>query len=256
MTERAGRTYWWAKDAAWWRRERIVELAEEFGPAGPAVIDWLSCEAKAQNDNGWVKTGYRSVGRGCFVEPVTVGHVVSRAVALCLLDEFTEDDGRFTCRISGWQHDQQRVEATLRKRVQRTREASKDGESEDASHDTSRDVTDCPKKSLTGQDRREQHSPQPPKGGEAAALNSARERLQTEAPIKPTGNRSRDQGHYHERIQAWTAEHFPGCSVKGIEQIVSWARRDGTPATPEAVRAFAEAAPNFTHLIRPTEAAA
>ena len=77
-----GRTHWWAKDSAWWRREWIVELGEEFGAEGPAVIDWLACEAKAQNDGGFVKAGRKSVARGCFVPAETVSHVLSRSVSL------------------------------------------------------------------------------------------------------------------------------------------------------------------------------
>lgn len=114
-----GRTVWRAKDAGWWRREWIVALGEEFGAAGPAVIDWLECEAKAQNDGGLVKAGPRTVARGCFVDVVTVGHVLSRAVTLGLLLDYRESDGRFICRIAWWQADQQRLADTVRKQRQR-----------------------------------------------------------------------------------------------------------------------------------------
>jgi hypothetical protein len=103
-----GRTIWWAKDSGWWRRERIVELGEEFGADGPAVIDWLSCEAKVQNDGGVVKTGTRSISRGCFVPLVTVCHVLSRSVTLSLLDDYEEAGNVITCRISGWKADDAR----------------------------------------------------------------------------------------------------------------------------------------------------
>lgn len=33
----AGKTYWWAKDAAWLDREAVVELGVQFGPGGPLV---------------------------------------------------------------------------------------------------------------------------------------------------------------------------------------------------------------------------
>lgn len=137
-----GRTVWWPKDAAWWRREHVVELGEEFGPAGPVVLDWLSCEAKSQNDGGWVKAGVRSCARGCFVEPVTVSHVLSRAVAIGALDEMEQADGRFRCRISGWAADNTRGGAAMRKQAQREKEA--------ASHGESRPVTDG---HLKGQER-------------------------------------------------------------------------------------------------------
>jgi hypothetical protein len=48
----AGRTSWWPKDAAWHRRELIVELGEEFGAEGPAVIDVLCAWAQEQRSRG------------------------------------------------------------------------------------------------------------------------------------------------------------------------------------------------------------
>ena len=55
----SGRTSWFAKDAGWYRRERIVTLIEEFGPAGAIVIDWLCCESATQDGylDGTVKAG-------------------------------------------------------------------------------------------------------------------------------------------------------------------------------------------------------
>lgn len=131
-----GRTVWWRKDAAWWLRERIVVLGEEFGPAGPAVIDWLSCQAAAQNDSGRVKGGLRSVARGIFADAVTVGHVLSRAVTLCLVEDFEDDNGLFSCRISGWNSDNQKAVAAERKARQRARSAA----AVTVGHDESRDV--------------------------------------------------------------------------------------------------------------------
>ena len=148
-----GRTVWRAKDAAWWRREWIVELGEEFGAAGPSVIDWLECEAKSQNDGGRVKAGPRTVARGCFVDLVTVGHVLSRSVTLGLLVDYEDKGGRFECRISWWQADQDKSSAAIRKARQR---AANTGDSESlsrsvtVSHGESRPVTECP---TTGQDR-------------------------------------------------------------------------------------------------------
>jgi hypothetical protein len=103
-----GRTIWMPKDTGWWRREHVVELGEEFGPVGPAVLDWLSCEAKLQNDGGNVKAGPRTLARGVFSDLVTVRNVLSRAVTIGALHHFEEHDGRFTCTISGWSSDNQR----------------------------------------------------------------------------------------------------------------------------------------------------
>jgi hypothetical protein len=138
----AGRTIWWPKDTAWWRREWIVDLGEEFGSAGPSVIDWLSCEAKVQDDGGRVRTGVKSVARGSFVDLVTVGHVLSQAVTIGLLEDFEGGVGRFECRISGWTADNERGSATLRKRKQRDGESrSTEPDSPDSASVTRRDMS-------------------------------------------------------------------------------------------------------------------
>ncbi|MDO8187231.1 hypothetical protein Q5424_09285 [Conexibacter sp. JD483] len=142
-----GRTVWWPKDSAWWRREHVVELGEEFGPAGPAVLDWLTCEAKAQNDGGRVKAGLRSCARGAFVEADLVDRVLLRAAALGALDDYVRADGRFTARISGWEQDNERGRAAFRKARQRER----DGAVTD--RDVSRPVTPGHAEAPTGEDR-------------------------------------------------------------------------------------------------------
>lgn len=152
-----GRTFWWAKDAGWWRRELIVALGEEFGPLGPAVIDWLSCEAKAQNDAGRVKSGPRSLARGVFSDVETVSHVLSRSVTLGLLDDFEERDGRFTCRVSGFQADQERGRAAARKAAQRDRER---GDSPANAEDPDDDL------GVTGRDMSRSVTPSTPTGQE------------------------------------------------------------------------------------------
>lgn len=124
-----GRTSWWAKDAAWWRRESVVELLEDVGLAGPAVVDWLACEAKAQNAGGVVKAGERTIARGLGIDLVTVGHALSRAVAVGLLDDFEQDGRTFTCRISGWRSEQERANAATRKAREREKAAACHGES-------------------------------------------------------------------------------------------------------------------------------
>ena len=160
---------WWPKDCAWWRREHIVELGEEFGADGPAVLDWLSCEAKVQNDGGIVKAGYRTVARGSFVELVTVRHVVSRAVTIGALDDFEEDGTRFVCRISGWAKDNERGRAAVRQADARDR--AKDGAEPNQADgrsvtdsDVSRPVTvrhgESPtEEKRTEEDRREDQTP-------------------------------------------------------------------------------------------------
>jgi hypothetical protein len=120
-----GRTFWLAKDSGWWRRELIVLLGQEFGATGPAVIDWLSCEARAQNDDGRVMAGYATCSAGCFTGDVPLRPLLSRAVSLGLLDDFQEvGEHRFTCRISGWSKDQPKGQAALKKAQQRSKTGS------------------------------------------------------------------------------------------------------------------------------------
>jgi hypothetical protein len=191
-----GRTMWWPKDSAWWRREYVVELGEEFGPAGPAVLDWLSCEAKAQNDGGIVKSGHRSVSRGCFVGVVTVGHVLSRSVAVGALDDFQEDRGRFSCRISGWKTDNDRGRAAVRKQEERNRKLEDNGSTEpDPENGTA--VT-----------KRDESRSVTPRHGESRNVTLREEkRRRKDPPNPPKGGRKRDRESQEREISAWVAEH-------------------------------------------------
>jgi hypothetical protein len=182
-----GRTTWWAKDSAWWRRERIVELGEEFGPLGPAVVDWLTCEAKAQGTSGRVKAGYRTLARGCFAPPdVPISPVVSRAVGLGLLDDFEQHDRTFTCRISGWEDEQQRAVETVKKRRQR-------GATPDDSPAKPDNFEEGP--SGTGRDVSRSVPPSPPTGQDRTRT--------TTPPTPPRGGRTRDRLRSDEQRKAW-----------------------------------------------------
>jgi hypothetical protein len=146
-----GRTVWLAKDSAWWRRERIVELGERFGPAGPAVVDWLACEAKAQNDGGEVKAGYRTLARGCFLKDAKdAQRIVEFAVEIGALDELKESGKRtFTCRVSGWHSEQERARSAERQAAWRGRGVT-DRYGVTGHNAASRAAEKCPP---TGQDR-------------------------------------------------------------------------------------------------------
>lgn len=135
-----GCTYWWMKDCGWWRREGIIILGQEFGPSGPVIIDWLACEAKLQNDGGYVKSGPLAVAHGCFTSPSVTRNALRRAVELGVLEDYKEDRGRFTCRLSGWSSDQKRGLNALRQ--QRFRERKRLGvepNSSQSKHVTQRD---------------------------------------------------------------------------------------------------------------------
>ena len=120
-----GRSYWLALDAGWWDRALVVELTMSHGPLGPAALLWLMCHAKAQNDGGRVKSGWASVARGIGSDRGAVTSAIAEAASLGLLDEFEELDGhRFTCRISGWQGDQDRALGAARQARYRDRHAA------------------------------------------------------------------------------------------------------------------------------------
>lgn len=143
----SGRTLWFPKDACWWRRGRVIELGQEFGPAGPAVLDWLTCEAKlqgpARDHDGSFKAAYAAVAHGTFIDAVLAGNIVDHAVTLGLLDDFVRGCyGTFTARISGWQNDVERPLAAARQARHRVAK----------SHQLSPDVTDS-NEDRTGQDK-------------------------------------------------------------------------------------------------------
>jgi hypothetical protein len=238
-----GRSFWWPKDGLWWDREHVVELGLEFGPGGPAVLDWLSCHAKLQNDGGWVKAGFQACGRGCFVDAVTVRHVVSRAVALGALDDFTGDDRKFTCRISGWKADNDRARAAVRQQERRDRvKAAKnaveptapDGPREPGvtRHAPSRPVTDGHADSHTGQDRREEELPQTPTSGGIPVFPSS--------PAAPKTKRRRDQERHEAATvehRQFVAEHFPDEHPDAVLNTALMLRRRRVEPTVDRIRA-------------------
>jgi hypothetical protein len=142
----AGRTSWWGKDAAWHRRELIVELGEEFGAEGPNVMDVLSSWAQEQREAGAVRGGFRTLARESFVTVSHAESIVSRAAEIGALDdlEIDADGRRFTCRVSGWKADQDRARAAVRQAAKRN-QADEDSKTEDAvvtaCHGESRSVT-------------------------------------------------------------------------------------------------------------------
>lgn len=139
-----GRTTWWAKDAAWLRRELIVELGEEFGAAGPLVMDALSSWAQEQRAGGTVRGGFRTLARETFVTPCSAESIVSRAAAIGALDdlELDADGRRFVCRVSGWKADSVRGRAAIRMAEMRA----------DAGETPDPDDEDSPEQDLTDRD--------------------------------------------------------------------------------------------------------
>lgn len=111
-----GRTTWFARDAAFHRRELIVELGAEHGAPALAVLDVLSAWAQEQREGGQVKGGYLTLAREAFTAIDAARAVVEHAARIGVLDDFEllPDGRRFTCRVSGWRDEQDRARAANR----------------------------------------------------------------------------------------------------------------------------------------------
>jgi hypothetical protein len=107
-----GRTVWWSKDSEWWTRGRVIKLGKQFGPAGPAVLDWLTCQAKKQGPktghDGSLKTNYDALARDCFLDEDQAREIVTFAVALEVLDDF-EDRGHDIFTLAATRKAEQRA---------------------------------------------------------------------------------------------------------------------------------------------------
>lgn len=236
----SGRTHWRPKDSAWWRRERIVAVGLQVGPAGPAVQDWLECEATAQNDHGWVKAGYAAIAHGaCFghLTAVQVRPVVSELVRVGLLDEFEDAGATFTCRISGWKQDvEMPLEATRKAAERAAAKAAKLAAEPKPEHgqpgtpaDTSGPVRERPGSSPTEHDIREQRkTPLPPEGGEV--------------PTPPTKNRKTDLARFETQVAEFAAQHFPDLPEAErpglVKNAISHLNARGQTVTTEAVQGY------------------
>lgn len=125
MSHGLGRTNWFSEDAGLLRRELVFELGAEHGAAAQNVYRHLRDLAQEQrSEDGTILAGFRTVSTLAHVTPSECRRFVEAAAALGLLDDLDvyEDERRFTCRVSGWRADQDRGDATLRKRDQRDRE--------------------------------------------------------------------------------------------------------------------------------------
>jgi hypothetical protein len=179
-----GRTIWQAQDCAWWTRERVTELGEEFGPAGPAVANWLECQAKLQNSGGKVKAGYRAIARGAFLEDGAdqAERIVRFAVAIEFLTGFEEGSRTFVATVAAFKSDQSRGRDTITKGDRRT------GEPTVASEESPRTTPDNPGQGPTcptsprerrGEERTEEtNNKAASQPVEPARLDDARQRLQ------------------------------------------------------------------------------
>jgi hypothetical protein len=130
----SGRTYWLKKDGAWWERGAVRRARKEFGPTGPAVMDWLECAARRQNAGGRVKADPFTIAEDIGSEEVTVCHVVSHLVQKNWLVSHEADGDLFKAKIAWYEADQRRGDDAERKAESRANPPN--------SEDLSRSVTE------------------------------------------------------------------------------------------------------------------
>lgn len=223
-----GRTSWYAHDAAWHRRELIVELGEEYGPPAVSVMTALKGMAQEQrHPDGEVLTGYRTLAREAFVDVDQARAIVEAAAAIGVLDDLSqlEDGKRFTCRLSGWRADQEKGRAAFRQAASRARRAEDsaqepgpqpvtpvtDRDAVTPERDTSRRVTEKPPPDITKQ----------------------------EPPVVPQGGRDRDRAKVEQELDAWCAHHFPERDRNDVVMAIGTLRL-GRPPRPVNVDTIGE----------------
>lgn len=183
MSPDPSRTTWRAKPCGWRDRERVVALGEEFGPAGPLILDVLEELAKEQRHDGQVRTGLRSLARAAFLPRGSDGVEVARRVltfgetvgALDDLEIAADADMTVTVRVSGFAADQGKGYEAVRKGRQRSTEpghSPENGDNDASCPENWDGVPECPP---TGQDRTEEQHVEPTR------LDDARGRLQAGA---------------------------------------------------------------------------
>lgn len=221
----SGRTIWQAQDCAWWLRERITELGEEFGPAGPAVANWLECQAKLQNAGGLVKTGYRAIARGAFLTggAEEAERIVRFAVDVGFLHGFEEGTRTFEAVVSAFKADQARGRDTMNKQDKREAEVTAQSEEPPRTRPdkTGQDRT-CPVPVGTGEKRREELHPLPPQGG-----------------------RKRDLAEWETASAEWASRHFPAGDPGMVRTVAGMLVTRRLEPTADAIRDFAMTRPIY-----------
>lgn len=224
-----GRTTWWAKDAAWHRRELVVELGEEFGAEGPNVVDVLACWAQEQRAAGEVRGGFRILAREAFVTVSHAQSIVERAAEIGALKDLTidEDGRRFTCRVAGFRADQDRGRAAWRQAEKRSRagendpgQAVTDRDAQGTDRDESRRVTKRPPPDQT---KPEKNNPPTPQGG-------------IRVPTRPSGKRTRELEAFQQQVRDYAASEFPNLDDTQIGFVGAAIAQGATDH--EAVQAF------------------
>lgn len=224
-----GRTSWFAQDAAWLRRELVVELGEEHGPPAVSVLIALRGMAQEQrHPDGEVLTGYRTLAREAFVDVDQARALVEAANGIGVLDdlEMLEDGKRFTCRVSGWRADQEKGRAAFRQAKKRAHDA--DPEPDSAQEPGNGPVTpheqrDAVTPGVTGS--RDVTEKPPPDITEP----------NKEPPVVPQGGRDRDRAKFDQEVRAFAADLLPTADIEmafaAVDQAIRAQSNRARPAS-------------------------
>lgn len=206
-----GRTSWFPRDAAWHRRELIVELGEEFQAEAISTMDVVCAWAQEQRAGGEVRGGFRTLAREAFV---TVSHavsIVSRAAAIGLLDDLEiDDDGRrFSCRVSGWKADSERGRAAVRQDAKRN----------PAANSTEQTVTDRDMSPLVTASALPDHRKEESVGARASDLPSASEVTAIVDVLRQCSRLRIERVGVENAIAAWPSRDH----LRAARTVVTWA---------------------------------
>lgn len=223
-----GRTSWYAHDAAWHRRELIVELGEEHGPPALSILTALKGMAQEQRDpDGEVLTGYRTLAREAFVDVAQARAIVEAAAEIGVLDDLSqlEDGKRFTCRVSGWRADQEKGRAAFRQAASRARRADETAQESGKEPVTPRTDRDVVTSNVT--ESRDVTTKPPP------------DITKQEPPVVPQGGRDRDLAKYESDVRAFAEALLPNAepqhAYEAVEQAIRAQSGPTAPATAEKV---------------------
>lgn len=109
MSSKATPRQWVRLDLAFLEQDNVRDVGERFGPGGPLVLLALVLEAKRAamagapvEQQGTVSLRYAALGRMAFVDESQARTIVASLVGLELIQTMTDDDRRFTARLTKW----------------------------------------------------------------------------------------------------------------------------------------------------------
>lgn len=93
---------WCRLDREYLTQDRIRELGERFGPAGPLVFLAIILEAGKTSRAGEIEMRFAALARTSFVDAENAQGIVVAAAEVGLLDGLQRDAERFGARLTRW----------------------------------------------------------------------------------------------------------------------------------------------------------